>query len=43
MLQDRRVRRLGDEQEMPVEFRLVSSTNRDTSLMIQEGVLRKDL
>ena len=43
VLQDRRLRRLGDEQELPVEFRLVSSTNRDTAQMIQEGVLRKDL
>ena len=43
VLQDRRLRRLGDEQEMPVEFRLVSSTNRDTAQMIREGALRKDL
>src|SRR5215210_2018035 len=43
VLQDRRLRRLGDEQEFPVEFRLVSSTNRDTAQMIREGGLRKDL
>jgi DNA-binding NtrC family response regulator len=43
VLQDRRLRRLGDEQEFPVEFRLVSSTNRDTAQMIGEGALRKDL
>jgi DNA-binding NtrC family response regulator len=43
VLQERRLRRLGDEQESPVDFRLVSSTNRDTTLMIQEGALRKDL
>ncbi|HVF56355.1 MAG TPA: sigma-54 dependent transcriptional regulator [Pyrinomonadaceae bacterium] len=43
VLQERRLRRLGDEQELEVDFRLVSSTNRDTSQMIQEGVLRKDL
>jgi DNA-binding NtrC family response regulator len=43
ILQERRLRRLGDEQELPVDFRLISSTNRDTSLMIKEGALRKDL
>jgi DNA-binding NtrC family response regulator len=43
VLQERQVRRLGDEREMDVDFRLISSTNRDTAQMIQEGVLRKDL
>jgi DNA-binding NtrC family response regulator len=43
VLQERRLRRLGDEQELPVDFRLISSTNRDTTLMIQDGTLRKDL
>jgi DNA-binding NtrC family response regulator len=43
VLQERKVRRLGDEREIPVDFRLVSSTNREISEMIQEGALRKDL
>ena len=43
VLQERTLRRLGDEQEISVDFRLVSSTNRDTSQMIREGTLRKDL
>jgi DNA-binding NtrC family response regulator len=43
VLQDRRLRRLGDEHELPVDFRLVCSTNRDTAQMISEGTLRKDL
>jgi DNA-binding NtrC family response regulator len=43
VLQERRLRRLGDEHEVAVDFRLVSSTNRDTAQMIQEGALRKDL
>ena len=43
VLQERRLRRLGDEHEVAVDFRLVSSTNRDTAQMIQEGGLRKDL
>lgn len=43
VLQERSLRRLGDEQEVAVDFRLVSSTNRDTTRLIQEGGLRKDL
>jgi DNA-binding NtrC family response regulator len=43
VLQERKLRRLGDEQEIDVDFRLVSSTNRDTTEMIREGTLRKDL
>ncbi|HEX8685652.1 MAG TPA: sigma 54-interacting transcriptional regulator, partial [Pyrinomonadaceae bacterium] len=43
VLQERRLRRLGDEQEIAVDFRLISSTNRDTTQMIKEGALRKDL
>ena len=43
VLQERKLRRLGDEAEIDVDFRLVSSTNRDTSQMIREGTLRKDL
>jgi two-component system response regulator HydG len=43
VLQERKLRRLGDEQEIDVNFRLVSATNRDTLALLQEGVLRKDL
>lgn len=43
VLQERTVRRLGDEEEIPVDFRLISSTNRETTQMIQEDTLRKDL
>ena len=43
VLQDRKLRRLGDEAEISVDFRLVSSTNRDTAQMIREGTFRKDL
>jgi len=43
VLQERRLRRLGDEREVAVDFRLVCSTNRDTAQVIQEGALRKDL
>jgi DNA-binding NtrC family response regulator len=43
VLQDRRLRRVGGEQEIAVNFRLVSATNRDTAQMIRDGTLRKDL
>jgi len=43
VLQERKLRRLGDEREIEVNFRLVSATNRDTSLLLEQGILRKDL
>ena len=43
VLQERRLRRLGDEREIDVNFRLVSATNRNTLALLNEGILRKDL
>jgi DNA-binding NtrC family response regulator len=43
VLQERKLRRLGDEVEIDVNFRLVTSTNRKTSSLLEDGVLRKDL
>ncbi|HEY0101815.1 MAG TPA: sigma-54 dependent transcriptional regulator, partial [Pyrinomonadaceae bacterium] len=43
VLQERKLRRLGDEQEIPVDFRLVSATNRNTAQATREGLLREDL
>ena len=43
VLQERRLRRVGDEHEIDVNFRLVSATNRNTKAIIDEGLLRKDL
>ncbi|MBV9959368.1 MAG: sigma-54-dependent Fis family transcriptional regulator [Acidobacteria bacterium] len=43
VLQERKLRRLGDEHEIDIDFRLVSATNRDTVQASQEGILRPDL
>ncbi|HLL73523.1 MAG TPA: sigma-54 dependent transcriptional regulator [Pyrinomonadaceae bacterium] len=43
VLQERKLRRLGDEQEIPVDFRLLSATNRNTAQATREGLLREDL
>jgi transcriptional regulator with PAS, ATPase and Fis domain len=43
VLQERKLRRLGDEREIDVNFRLVAATNRNTSALLEEGILRKDL
>lgn len=43
VLQDHKLRRLGDENEISVNFRLLSATNRDTGQLLSEGKLRKDL
>jgi two-component system, NtrC family, response regulator HydG len=43
VLQERKLRPLGDELEIDVNFRLVSATNRNTTALLEEGVLRGDL
>ena len=43
VLEDRRVRRLGGSRTVPVDFRLISSTNRDPEAAVRDGSLRQDL
>jgi two-component system, NtrC family, response regulator AtoC len=43
VLEDRVVRRLGGAKSIPVDFRLVSSTNRSPEQALKEGQLRQDL
>jgi DNA-binding NtrC family response regulator len=43
VLEDRVVRRLGGAKSIPVEFRLISSTNRSAEAAVKDGQLRRDL
>ena len=43
VLQEKRVRPLGGSSDVPVDFRLVSATNRDLESMIDRGEFRRDL
>ncbi|ADC89742.1 Sigma 54 interacting domain protein [Thermocrinis albus DSM 14484] len=43
VLQDRKIRRLGSNREIPVNFRLVCATNRDLKDMVKQGLFREDL
>jgi len=43
VLQERRLRPLGGEHEIRVNFRLICATNRDTLRAIADGTLREDL
>ncbi len=42
-LQDKRVRRVGGTQEIPVDCRIISATNQDLKRKIKEGGFREDL
>src|SRR5437773_9526003 len=42
-LEERVVRRLGGMKSVPVDFRLVSSTNRHPEVTVKEGGLRQDM
>src|SRR5512134_1698832 len=43
VLEDRTVRRLGGAKTVPVDFRLICSTNREPEAALREGRLRQDL
>ena len=43
VLEERVVRRLGGAKSVPVDFRLISSTNRPIEVALKEGHLRRDL
>ncbi len=42
-LQEHRLRPVGGQTEIPVDFRLIAATNRDLDLMVKEKVFREDL
>lgn len=42
-LQEKRIRPVGGKQEIPVDFRLVTATNRDLAGMVDEKSFREDL
>lgn len=42
-LQEKRIRPLGSEQEVAVDFRLVAATHRDLNTMVAENTFREDL
>lgn len=43
VLETQKVTRVGDEREIEVDCRIISSTNRDPDIAIDQGVLREDL
>jgi DNA-binding NtrC family response regulator len=43
VLEEKRVRRLGGQREIPADVRIVAATNRDLTRAVEEGRFRKDL
>ncbi|MFS8636899.1 MAG: sigma-54 dependent transcriptional regulator [Gemmatimonadota bacterium] len=43
VLQERKIRRVGGEVEIPIDIRVIAATNRDPEEAVEEGVLRRDL
>lgn len=42
-IQEKKVRAVGEQQEIPVDVRILSATHRDLGQMVQEGLFRQDL
>ncbi|MBU0674955.1 MAG: sigma-54 dependent transcriptional regulator [Proteobacteria bacterium] len=42
-LQEKRISRVGSEQDIPVDIRLIAATNRDLKQMVDYGTFREDL
>lgn len=43
VLQEREIERVGGTSRIPIDFRLITATNRDLSSMIEQGTFREDL
>jgi two-component system response regulator AtoC len=43
VLQERKIRRLGGNDDIPVNARIISATNRDIETLVKEGKFREDL
>jgi len=43
VLQERKVRRLGDDRVIPVDVRIITSTNKNLSKLVKENKFRRDL
>jgi DNA-binding NtrC family response regulator len=43
VIQERKIRRVGGDSEIPIDVRWVSATNRDPESAVREGALRQDL
>ncbi len=43
VLQEKVIRRLGDDKEIPVDVRIISATNKSLERMVKEGTFREDL
>ena len=43
VLQDRKIRRLGGNRDIPIDARIISATNRDLEALVASGAFREDL
>ncbi len=43
VLQEERVRRVGDSRDIPVDVRIIAATNRNLEALLREGTFREDL